>query len=121
MGPGRRPLEARRAERAGKAPGPVLAAQRAVADRLVFQRIRGLFGGRLQFFVSGSAPLAREVAEFFDAMGVVILEGYGLTETSAATHCNKLDARRLGTVGSRSPASRSSSRRTARSCCADPG
>ena len=92
-------LSSRRAERAGKAPGPVLAAQRAVADRLVFQRIRGLFGGRLQFFVSGSAPLAREVAEFFDAMGVVILEGYGLTETSAATHCNKLDARRLGTVG----------------------
>ena len=92
-------LEVRRTERAGKSPGPVLAAQRAVADRLVFQRVRSLFGGRLQFFVSGSAPLAREVAEFFDAMGVTILEGYGLTETSAATHCNKLDARRLGTVG----------------------
>jgi long-chain acyl-CoA synthetase len=92
-------IAARRAERAGHAPGPVLAAQRALADRLVFRRIRNLFGGRLQFFVSGSAPLAREVAEFFDAMGVVILEGYGLTETSAATHCNKLDARRLGTVG----------------------
>jgi long-chain acyl-CoA synthetase len=92
-------LAARRAERAGTAPGPVLAAQRAVADRLVFQRIRSLFGGRLQFFVSGSAPLSREVAEFFDAMGVVILEGYGLTETSAATHCNRPDARRIGTVG----------------------
>ena len=92
-------LAARRAERAGKVPGPLLAAQHAVADRLVFQRIRALFGGRLQFFVSGSAPLAREVAEFFDAMGVVILEGYGLTETSAATHCNKLDARRIGAVG----------------------
>ncbi len=92
-------LAARRAERAGEVPGPWLAAQRAVADRLVFQRIRALFGGRLQFFVSGSAPLAREVAEFFDAMGVVILEGYGLTETSAATHCNKLGARRIGAVG----------------------
>jgi long-chain acyl-CoA synthetase len=92
-------LSARRAERSGKVPGPVLAAQRAVADRLVFQRIRALFGGRLQFFVSGSAPLAREVAEFFDAMGVTILEGYGLTETSAATHCNMLHARRLGSVG----------------------
>jgi long-chain acyl-CoA synthetase len=92
-------LAARRAERAGKHPGIVLAAQRAAADRLVFQRIRSLFGGRLQFFVSGSAPLAREVAEFFDAMGVAILEGYGLTETSAATHVNKLDAWRVGTVG----------------------
>jgi long-chain acyl-CoA synthetase len=92
-------LAARRAEREGRAPGPALAAQRALADRLVFRRIRALFGGRLQFFVSGSAPLAREVAEFFDAMGVVILEGYGLTETSAATHCNLLGARRIGTVG----------------------
>jgi long-chain acyl-CoA synthetase len=92
-------LAASRAGREGRPIGPVLAAQRALADRLVFQRIRALFGGRLQFFVSGSAPLAREVAEFFDAMGVVILEGYGLTETSAATHCNLLGARRIGTVG----------------------
>jgi long-chain acyl-CoA synthetase len=91
--------EARRVERAGRRPGPILAARRAVADRLVFQRVRALFGGRLQFFVSGSAPLAREVAEFFDALGVTILEGYGLTETSAATHCNRLDAWRIGTVG----------------------
>ncbi len=96
-------LEARRAERAGKEPGMVLAAQRALADRLVFQRIRALFGGRLKFFVSGSAPLAREVAEFFDAMGVAILEGYGLTESSAATHVNKLDAWRIGTVGKALP------------------
>jgi long-chain acyl-CoA synthetase len=92
-------LEARRVERAGRTPGPLLAAQRAAADRLVFARIRALFGGRLQFFVSGSAPLSREVAEFFDAVGVVILEGYGLTESSAATHCNLPTARKLGTVG----------------------
>jgi len=92
-------LSARRAERAGRPIGPFLAARRALADRLVFQRIRALFGGRLKFFVSGSAPLSCEVAEFFDAMGVSILEGYGLTETSAATHCNKLDAWRIGTVG----------------------
>ncbi|HVO17987.1 MAG TPA: long-chain fatty acid--CoA ligase [Anaeromyxobacter sp.] len=91
--------EARRVEREGRRPGPVLAARRALADRLVFQRIRALFGGRLQFFVSGSAPLSPEVAGFFDAMGVAILEGYGLTETSAATHCNRLDAWRVGTVG----------------------
>jgi long-chain acyl-CoA synthetase len=92
-------IEARRVERAGRAPGPLLSAQRALADRLVFQRIRSLFGGRLKFFVSGSAPLSTGVAEFFDAMGVVILEGYGLTETSAATHCNRLGAWRIGSVG----------------------
>ncbi len=86
-------------ERDGKQPGLLLAAQRAVADRLVYQKIRGLFGGRLQFFISGSAPLSRDVGEFFDAMGVVILEGYGLTESSAATHCNLPWNRRLGTVG----------------------
>ncbi len=85
--------------RAGKRPNAALAAQYTVADRLVFQKVRALFGGRLQFFVSGSAPLSRDVAEFFDAMGVVILEGYGLTESSAATHVNLPTARRIGTVG----------------------
>lgn len=92
-------LRASRARRAGRAPGPALAAQRALADRLVFQKLRGLFGGRLQFFVSGSAPLSKDVAEFFDALGVTILEGYGLTESSAATHANLPLARKVGTVG----------------------
>ncbi|MFO0584162.1 MAG: long-chain fatty acid--CoA ligase [Anaeromyxobacter sp.] len=87
------------ARRAGEAPGIALAAQQALADRLVFQKVRGLFGGRLQFFVSGSAPLSREIAEFFEAMGVIILEGYGLTESSAATHANLLGRRKVGTVG----------------------
>jgi long-chain acyl-CoA synthetase len=86
-------------EREGKKPGLLLALRRGLADRLVFQRVRALFGGRLQFFISGSAPLARDVAEFFDAMGIVILEGYGLTESSAATHCNLPWNRKLGTVG----------------------
>ena len=86
-------------EREGRKPGLLLAARRSLADRLVFQKIRGLFGGRLHFFISGSAPLSRDVAEFFDAMGVVILEGYGLTESSAATHCNLPWNRKLGTVG----------------------
>ena len=85
--------------RAGKRPNAALAAQYTVADRLVFQKVRALFGGRLQFFVSGSAPLSKDVAELFDAMGVVILEGYGLTESSAATHVNLPTARRIGTVG----------------------
>jgi len=86
-------------ERDGKKPGAVLAAQRLLADRLVFQKVRALFGGRLRFFVSGSAPLSREVAEFFDAMGIVILEGYGLTESSAATHVNLPWNYTIGSVG----------------------
>jgi long-chain acyl-CoA synthetase len=61
--------------------------------------VRALFGGRLQFFVSGSAPLSKDIAEFFDAVGVKICEGYGLTESSAATHANLPWARRLGAVG----------------------
>ncbi|MGB8931945.1 MAG: AMP-binding protein, partial [Anaeromyxobacteraceae bacterium] len=92
-------LEARRIERAGGRPGPVLAAQRLVAERLVYGKVRAIFGGRLQFFVSGSAPLSRDVAEFWDAMGVEILEGYGLTESSAATHCNRPGENRVGSVG----------------------
>ncbi len=92
-------LRVSRERRAGRAPGPLLAAQHALADRLVFQKLRAIFGGRLQFFVSGSAPLSRDVAEFFDALGVVILEGYGLTESSAATHANLPFARKIGTAG----------------------
>jgi long-chain acyl-CoA synthetase len=92
-------LEASRCVRAGKQPGPLLAAQRAIADRLVFEKMRALFGGRLKFFISGSAPLSKDIAEFFDAAGVAICEGYGLTESSAATHGNLPWARRIGTVG----------------------
>jgi long-chain acyl-CoA synthetase len=92
-------LTVSRKRREGEAPGPLLEARYLAADRLVFRKIRRLFGGRLRFFISGSAPLPRDVAEFFDAMGVVILEGYGLTESSAATHCNLPRNRKLGTVG----------------------
>ena len=92
-------VERSRLLRAGEKPGALLAAQAVLADRLVCRKVRDRFGGRLQFFISGSAPLAREVNEFFDAMGVRILEGYGLTESSAATHCNLPFANRIGTVG----------------------
>ncbi|MBI5070192.1 MAG: long-chain fatty acid--CoA ligase [Deltaproteobacteria bacterium] len=92
-------IEAARLEREGRTPGPLLAAQRALFDRLVFQKVRALFGGRLRFFISGSAPLAREIHEFFAAVGVPVLEGYGLTESSAATHVNLPGKARLGTVG----------------------
>jgi long-chain acyl-CoA synthetase len=84
---------------AGKEPGGLLAAQAALADALVFKKVRGTFGGRLRFFISGSAPLSKDLAEFFHAFGVLILEGYGLTESSAATFVNRPKAYQLGTVG----------------------
>ncbi|MGO9382593.1 MAG: AMP-dependent synthetase/ligase [Mycobacterium sp.] len=70
-----------------------------VADRMVFSTIRELFGGRLRFFVSAAAALDREVAQWFDAVGIVVLEGYGLTETAAASFINRPNAYRFGTVG----------------------
>jgi long-chain acyl-CoA synthetase len=92
-------LERARALREGKAPRPLLRLSWALADRLVLQRLRALFGGRLRFFVSGSAPLSREVGDLFEAAGVVILEGYGLTESAAATHVDLPYRHRPGTVG----------------------
>ncbi len=87
------------ARREGGTAGPLLEAEWALADRMVFRRIRAVFGGRLQFCISGSAPLAREISEFFEAAGLRILEGYGLTESAAATHVNLPSRCRLGTVG----------------------
>jgi long-chain acyl-CoA synthetase len=86
-------------ERRGQQPRPGLAWQRSVADKVVFTRLRARFGGRLKFFISGSAPLALEVAEFFHAAGILILEGYGLTESSAANFVNRPAQHRFGTVG----------------------
>jgi long-chain acyl-CoA synthetase len=88
-----------RARQAGDRPSAVLMAQYAVADRLVFRKIRARFGGRLRFFISGSAALNRNVAEWFDAAGVLILEGYGMTESSAATFVNRPSEYLFGTVG----------------------
>jgi long-chain acyl-CoA synthetase len=86
-------------ERAGTSVGPLLALQRLLADRLVFAKVRALFGGRVRFFISGSAPLSKEMAEFFHAAGLTILEGYGLTESSAASFVNLPGRLRFGTVG----------------------
>jgi long-chain acyl-CoA synthetase len=77
---------------------PLLKLQRRVADLLVFAKVRGRLGGELRFGISGGAPLAREILEFFHAFGIVILEGYGLTECTSAA-INRLDRFRFGTVG----------------------
>jgi long-chain acyl-CoA synthetase len=84
---------------AGRKPTGFLELKYDIATRLVFSKIHARFGGRLKYFVSGSAPLARELAEFFHGAGIYILEGYGLTESSAATFVNRPKAYRLGTVG----------------------
>ncbi len=73
--------------------------QHAAADALVLRKIRNRFGGRLRFFISGSAPLPREMAEFFHACGLLILEGYGLTEATAASSVNRPNRLRFGSVG----------------------
>ena len=88
-----------RIQREGGRVPPHLAAQHRVADRLVFAKVRDRFGGRMKFFISGSAALSTDVAEWFHAAGILILEGYGLTETSAGSIVNRPDRFRLGTVG----------------------
>ena len=88
----------RRAESAGVATAP-LRAVHAVADRVMLSKVRALFGGELQVALTGAAPIARDVLAFFDACGVLVLEGYGMSETCAAGTINTPGAYRYGTVG----------------------
>ena len=85
--------------RRGESIGPWLRLRHRLADRLVLSKVREGMGGRLWLAISGGASLSDPIADFFQAMGIWIVEGYGLTETSTATHVNRLDRYRVGTVG----------------------
>ena len=92
-------LRLARAALAGRSASLSTRLQHGLADRLVLSKVRGRLGGRLRFVVSGSAPLSTPIAEFFFAIGIRVIEGYGLTETSPTLTVNPLERPKLGTVG----------------------
>ena len=87
----------------GKKPSAILRLQQNIADKLVFAKLKVATGGRLRFFVSGGAALPQAIAEFFHAAGILILEGYGLTETSPVISMNYPEKWKFGTVGAPVP------------------
>jgi long-chain acyl-CoA synthetase len=89
----------RAVERSGREPGFLLRKQYEFADKRVLSKIRGLFGGQLRLAVSGAAPISPEILTFFDAAGVLVLEGWGMTETSTAATISKPDDFKIGTIG----------------------
>ena len=89
----------REAERAGRKPGFGLRKKYKFADEKVLSKIRGLFGGQLRLAVSGAAPINPDILHFFDAAGVLVLEGWGMTETSTAATISSPDDFKIGTIG----------------------
>jgi long-chain acyl-CoA synthetase len=92
-------MKAAQARSNGSEPGPLLRAQQALAHRLVFGKLHARLGGKLRFAVSGGAALPRKIGEFFQAAGIQIIEGYGLTETAPVLTVNPWKRPRYGTVG----------------------
>jgi long-chain acyl-CoA synthetase len=95
--------EAADRKREGRAVGPILALKRAVFEKLVYSKLRERFGGKLRFFVSGGAALSDDTMRFFDAIGIPILQGYGMTESSPCITCNTTKRSKLGSVGQALP------------------
>jgi long-chain acyl-CoA synthetase len=95
--------QAHQALREQRQPDLLTDVQYRLADRLVLSKVRGAFGPELQLALVGAAPIAKELLEFFEACGVLVLEGYGLTETCAAATLNAPDELRFGTVGTALP------------------
>jgi long-chain acyl-CoA synthetase len=91
--------EVSRLEQAGKPIPAGLKLRHRIAHKLVFHKLHEALGGRLRFAVSGGAPLSKEIAEFFHAAGILILEGYGLTETCPSISVNRVECYKFGTVG----------------------
>ena len=89
----------REVERSGRKPGFLLQRSYAFADKKVLSKIRGLFGGELRLAVSGAAPINPDILRFFDAAGVLVLEGWGMTETSTAATISSPDDFKVGTIG----------------------
>ncbi len=88
-----------RRRHAGKPAGTLARRRHDLADRLVLSKVRAAFGEALHLAITGAAPISAEIIEFFDACGVLVLEGYGLTETCAASTLNTANEQRIGTVG----------------------